>query len=124
MFHWLKLLVMKDPDPEDFMWMRRVEKLESDVKEIRESLKDFAEDVGKAVRELKSSVSELKEKGEWNPRFGDRVRFRHSFFGEMEGVFLEAIFPDRWSLIFHDPSNGGDLKHYTADAKDVEKADD
>ena len=121
MFHWLKLLVMKDPDPEDFMWMRRVEKLESDVKEIRESLKDFAEDVGKTVRELKSSVSELKEKDEWNPQFGDRVRFKHDFFGEMEGIFLEAIFPEKWSLMFRDPSNKGGLKHYTADAKDVEK---
>ena len=102
----------------------RFDDIEDDIKELKSSLQAFVEDTEKALRKLKERVGSLEEKGEWKPRFGDRVRFRHSFFGEMNGIFLEAVFPERWSLMFRDPSNNGDLKHYVADAKDVEKADD
>ena len=105
-------------------WHCRIDDIEDDIKELKSSLQAFVEDTEKALRKLKERVGSLEEKGEWKPRFGDRVRFRHSFFGEMEGIFLEAVFPERWQLMFHDPSCGGSLKHYVADAKDVEKADE
>lgn len=108
---------------EDLSYKKRIEFIEKDLENLKDSLQAFVEDTDKALRKLKERVGSLEEKGEWKPRFGDRVRFRHSFFGEMEGIFLEAVFPERWSLMFRDPSNNGDLKHYIADKKDVEKAD-
>lgn len=102
----------------------RFDDIEDDIKELKSSLQAFVEDTEKALHKLKERVGSLEEKGEWKPRFGDRVRFKHSFFGEMNGIFLEPVFPDRWALLFRDPSNNGDLKHYVADAKDVEKANE
>jgi hypothetical protein len=102
----------------------RFDDIEDDIKGLKSSLQTFIEDTEKALKKLKERVGSLEEKGEWKPRFGDRVRFRHSFFGEMEGIFLEAVFPERWSLMFHDPSCGGSLKHYIVDKKDVEKCND
>ncbi len=102
----------------------RFDDIEDDIKELKSSLQAFVEDTEKALRKLKERVGSLEEKGEWKPRFGDRVRFRHSFFGEMEGVVMEARYPSQFQLAFRDPSNEGDLKFYTVDIKDMEKADD
>ena len=102
----------------------RFDDIEDDVKELKNSLQAFVEDTEKAFKRLKERVGSLEEKGEWKPRFGDRVRFRHSFFGEMEGVVMEARYPSQFQLAFRDPSNKGDVKFYTTDIKDMEKADE
>ncbi len=73
----------------------RFDDIEDDIKGLKSSLQTFVEDTEKALRKLKERVGSLEEKGEWKPRLGDRVRFKHSFFGEMEGIFLEAVFPER-----------------------------
>ena len=102
----------------------RFDDIEDDIKELKSSLQAFVEDTEKVLCKLKERVGSLEEKGEWKPRFGDRVRFRHSFFGEMEGVVMEARYPSQFQLAFRDPSNEGDLKFYTVDIKDMEKAND
>ena len=102
----------------------RFDDIEDEIKSLKDSLQAFVEDTEKALRKLKERVGSLEEKGEWKPRFGDRVRFRHSFFGEMEGVVMEARYPSQFQLAFRDPSNEGDLKFYTVDIKDMEKAND
>ena len=105
-------------------WHCRLDDIEDDIKELKNSLQAFVEDTEEALRKLKERVGSLEEKGEWKPRFGDRVRFRHSFFGEMTGVVIESPFPSQYQVAFHDPSNKGDVKFYTTDIKDMEKADD
>ena len=102
----------------------RFDDIEDDIKQIKEDLKIEVDLTNRAFKELRERIESLEKEPEWKPRFGDRVRFRHSFFGEMNGIFLEPVFPDRWALLFRDPSNNGALKHYVADAKDVEKADE
>jgi hypothetical protein len=108
----------------DLSYKKRIEFIEKDLEGLKGSLQAFVEDTEKALRKLKERVGSLEEKGEWKPRFGDRVRFRHSFFGEMEGVVMEARHPTQFQLAFRDPSNEGDLKFYTVDIKDMEKAND
>jgi hypothetical protein len=102
----------------------RFDDIEDDIKGLKSSLQAFVEDTEKALRKLKERVGSLEEKGEWKPRFGDRVRFRHSFFGEMTGVVMESPFPSQYQVAFHDPSNKGDVKFYTTDIKDMEKIDE
>ncbi len=109
---------------EDLSYKKRLELLEKDVDDLKNSVQKAIDEAQVILNGLKKRIVDLEEEQEWKPRFGDKVRFRHSFFGEMEGIFLEAVFPERWSLMFHDPSCGGSLKHYIADKKDVEKADD
>lgn len=105
-------------------WHCRLDDIEDEIKQIKEDLKIEVDLANRAFKELRERIESLEKEPEWKPRFGDKVRFKHSFFGEMNGIFLEAVFPDRWSLMFRDPSNDGKLKHYVADAKDVEKADE
>ena len=105
-------------------WHCRLDDIEDDIKELKSSLQAFVEETEKALRKLKERVGSLEEKGEWKPRFGDRVRFKHSFFGEMTGVVIESPFPSQYLVAFHDPSNKGVAKFYTTDIKDVEKADE
>jgi len=100
----------------------RFDDIEDDIKDIKDGLKKFIEQTQEALNGLRKRIADLEEEQEWKPRLGDRVRFRHDFFGEMEGIFTEAVYPTKWSLLFRDPSNGGNLKYYTADAKDVRKA--
>ena len=102
----------------------RFDDIEDDIKELKSSLQAFVEDTEKALRKLKERVGSLEEKGEWKPRFGDKVRFKHSFFGEMTGIIIESPFPSQYQLAFHDPSNNGSVKFYTVDMEDMEKADD
>lgn len=105
-------------------WHCRLDDIEDEIKALKDSLQAFVEDTEKALRKLKERVGSLEEKGEWKPRFGDRVRFKHSYFGEMTGVVIESPFPSQYQVAFRDPSNKGDVKFYTTDIKDVEKADD
>ena len=109
---------------EDLSYKKRIEFIEKDLDNLKNSVQKAIDEMQAVLSGFQKRIGSLEEKGEWKPRFGDRVRFRHSFFGEMNGIFLEAVFPERWSLMFRDPSNNGDLKYYVADAKDVEKADD
>ena len=102
----------------------RFDDIEDEIKSLKDSLQAFVEDTEKALKKLKERVGSLEEKGEWKPRFGDRVRFRHSFFGEMTGVVIESPFPSQYQVAFHDPSNKGDVKFYTTDIKDMEKIDE
>ena len=102
----------------------RFDDIEDDIKELKSSLQAFVEDTEKAFRKLKERVGSLEEKGEWKPRFGDRVRFKHSYFGEMTGVIIESPFPSQYQVAFHDPSSKGDVKFYTVDIKDMEKIDE
>lgn len=112
------------PKPEPYEGRCRLDDIEDDIDGLKNSLQAFVEDTEKALRKLKERVGSLEEKGEWKPRFGDRVRFKHSFFGEMTGVIIESPFPSQYQVAFHDPSNNGIVKFYTVDIKDVEKADD
>ena len=124
MFKWFKKMFAPAPRIEPMPQRCRFDDIEDDIKEIRQALQNFSEDVGKAVRELKSRVGELEKKGEWKPRFGDRVRFRHSYFGEMIGVIIDFPFPSQYLLVFRDPSDNDDTKFYTVKAEDVEKCND
>ena len=112
------------PQPKPLSGRTRFDDIEDDIKGLKSSLQAFIKETEKALRNLKERVGSLEEKGEWKPRFGDRVRFRHSFFGEMTGVIIDSPFPSRYQLVFHDPSNNDDTKFYTVDIKDMEKADD
>ena len=122
---WFDLWSKPKPEPKPITLGRtRFDDIEDDIKDIKDGLKKFIEQTQDALNGLKKRISDLEEEQEWKPRFGDRVRFRHSFFGEMEGIFTDAIYPTKWSLIFRDPSSDGSLKHYIADAKDVRKEDE
>ena len=112
------------PKPEPYEGRCRLDDIEDDIKGLKNSLQAFVEDTEKALCKLKERVGSLEEKGEWKPRFGDRVRFRHSYFGEMIGVIIDFPFPSQYQLVFRDPSNNDDTKFYTVNAEDVEKADD
>ena len=109
---------------EDLSYKKRIEFIEKDLDNLKNSVQKAIDEMQVVLSGFQKRIGSLEEKGEWKPRFGDRVRFRHSYFGEMEGVFLEPVYQGQYLLIFHDPSNSGDLKHYTAKAEDVEKIDD
>ena len=119
---WFKLWSRQKPEP--YEERCRLDDIEDDVKELKNSLQAFVNDTEKALKKLKERVGSLEKKGEWNPRFGDRVRFRHSYFGEMIGVIIDFPFPSQYLLVFRDPSNNDDTKFYTVNAKDVEKCND
>ena len=122
---WFNLWSKPKQEPKPITLVRtRFDDIEDDIKGLKSSLQAFIEETEKALRNLKERVGCLEEKGEWKPRFGDRVRFRHSFFGEMEGVVMEARHHSQFQLAFRDPSNEGDLKFYTVDIKDMEKTND
>lgn len=108
----------------DLSYKKRIEFIEEDLEDLKGSLQAFVEDTEKALKKLKERVGSLEEKGEWKPRFGDRVRFKHSYFGEITGVVIESPFPSQYQVAFHDPSNKGDVKFYTTDIKDMEKIDE
>lgn len=112
------------PKPEPYEGRCRLDDIEDEIKALNGSLQAFVEDTEKALKKLKERVGSLEEKGEWKPRFGDRVRFKHSYFGETVGVVLESRFPSQYQVAFRDPSDKGDVKFYTTVIKDMEKADD
>ena len=109
---------------EDLSYKKRIEFIEKDLDNLKNSVQKAIDEMQVVLSGFQKRIGSLEEKGEWKPRFGDRVRFRHSFFGEMEGVVMEARYPSQFQLAFRDPSNEGDLKFYTVDIKDMEKADD
>lgn len=109
---------------EDLSYKKRIEFIEKDLDNLKNSVQKAIDEMQAVLSGFQKRIGSLEEKGEWKPRFGDRVRFRHSFFGEMEGVVMEARYPSQFQLAFRDPSNEGDLKFYTVDIKDMEKADD
>lgn len=100
----------------------RLDDIEEDLNSLKDSLKQFIDQTANSFTALRERISGLEEKSEWDPEFGDKVWFEHDYFGEMKGVFLERVFPERWSIMFKDPSRNGELRHYTADSKDVRKA--
>lgn len=109
---------------EDLSYKKRIEFIEKDLDNLKNSVQKAIDEMQVVLSGFQKRIGSLEEKGEWKPRFGDRVRFRHSFFGEMEGVVMEARYPSQFQLAFRDPSNEGDLKFYTVDIKDMEKAND
>ena len=109
---------------EDLSYKKRIEFIEKDLDDLKNSVQKTIDEMQVVLSGFQKSISNLEEKGEWKPRFGDRVRFKHSFFGEMTGVVIESPFPSQYQVAFHDPSSKGDVKFYTVDIKDMEKIDD
>lgn len=116
--------VLFPPQPKPLSGRTRLDDIEDDIDGLKNSLQAYVDDTEKALKKLKERVGSLEEKGEWKPRFGDRVRFRHSFFGEMIGVIINSLSTSQYMLVFHDPSNNDETKFYTVKAEDMEKASD
>ena len=109
---------------EDLSYKKRIEFIEKDLDNLKNSVQKAIDEMQVVLSGFQKRIGSLEEKGEWKPRFGDRVRFRHSYFGEMIGVIIDFPFPSQYQLVFRDPSNNDDTKFYTVNAEDVEKADD
>lgn len=109
---------------EDLSYKKRIEFIEKDLDNLKNSVQKAIDEMQAVLSGFQKRIGSLEEKGEWKPRFGDRVRFRHSYFGEMIGVIIDFPFPSQYQLVFRDPSNNDDTKFYTVNAEDVEKADD
>ena len=109
---------------EDLSYKKRLELLEKDVDDLKNSVQKAIDEAQAILNGLKKRIANLEEEHKWKPRFGDRVRFRHSYFGEMIGVIIDFPFPSQYQVVFRDPSNNDNTKFYTVKAEDMEKVDD
>jgi len=119
MFKWIKDMFTPSPLIEPITQRGRLDDIEDDIKELKNNLQAFVEDTEEALRKLKERVGSLEEKGEWTPKFGDRVRFKHPYFGEQRGICIQQYQDGSWQILWLDPSKNNDTSFCFA--KDVEK---
>ena len=100
----------------------RLDDIEDDIEKLKEGFEIETKLNNRTFCELRERIEALEKGKEWTPKFGDRVRFKHPYFGEQRGICIKQYQDENWQILRLDPSKNNDTSFCCA--KDMEKDDD